>query len=237
MAGTKKSDLIKAASQIDLKTLERIASIIDTHEGVKDDVDYISHYRDPFYWRVSINQLQHKEVFKIDREEYSKESHNVGRLYRSQGMSILPNSQQYAALQEVMDYIKSDMTSSENIHNICEDQQTELEKDKVVHPDDHEQESGKDIILFCGRKFKLREKYRSEYAMDTIEEFYIKAVAVSIMAESDGNSQVAKEILDNGGMAIVKNLNQESVMELLQELQIIALEGEDLGNENEGMTR
>ncbi len=227
-----KKDLDEALAKVGCKTIERLASVIDTHKGVKDDADYVSDYRDPFHWRVTINQLHNNEVFKIDREGYSKETHAVSRFYRSQGMHILPNSEQYEALKEVMDYIKEDFRSSENIHHICEDQQNELEKENMVRKHTNEDEIGKDVILFCGKKYKLRDEYRAEYEMDTIEEFYIKALAVSIMAESDGNSKVAKDILDKGGMAIVKNLDQESVVELLVDLQIIALEGDEIENDH-----
>ena len=120
-----------------------------------------------------------------------------------------------------MDSISKDPDSSLNIKKICEAQKSALEKEKLLGRSVSENETGKDIIIIAGKKYRLKEgeKQRPSYAMDNIEEFYIRAVATSILAETDGDSVAAKEILENGGMKVVKNLDKESVVDLLVDLQ------------------
>lgn len=225
----KAEDLQKALLKIDSETLKTIAAVVDTHHQVKDKKRYVSEYRDPSYWRKAVNEIQQKEIFSIAPEDYyfsDEFFESKGRFFRAQGMTIHANHDQYESLKEVMDYLKNDPDSSKHIHEICEEHKLELLDKRAALNADLDEETGKDLILFHGHKYQLREHFREEYAVDTIEEFYIKALAVSILAETDGNSKIARDILEGGGMLIIKNLQPESVVSLLQELQIIALEGE-----------
>lgn len=234
---TKPDFLEKILSQKEKTVLARVATIIDTHTNVRSgDGDYISAYRDPFFWRDTVNEFRQgrgeSSLFDISEEDRnSYQSSKIGRYYRTQGMYIQEGSEQYEVLKEVMDYIRNDRNSSQNIKKVIDAQRTAVEHDKLLEQTNSrsvdENEMGKDIIMFAGNKYRLREEHRAEYEMDTIEELYVKAVAVSIMAETDGRSNTAKEILENGGMDVVKNLEPESVADLLVDLQIIALEGEE----------
>jgi hypothetical protein len=60
-----------------------------------------------------------------------------------------------------------------------------------------------------------------------LEELYIQSVAVSLLAESDGNSAIAKKILHNGGMEAIKKMDVNSLKVVLDQLnQIIPNEHE-----------
>jgi hypothetical protein len=60
-----------------------------------------------------------------------------------------------------------------------------------------------------------------------LEELYIQSVAVSLLAESDGNSAIAKTILHNGGMEAIKKMDVNSLKVVLDQLnQIIPNEHE-----------
>lgn len=54
-----------------------------------------------------------------------------------------------------------------------------------------------------------------------LEELYIQSVAVSLLAESDGNSAIAKEILHNGGMEAIKKMDVNSLKVILDQLNQI----------------
>lgn len=68
----------------------------------------------------------------------------------------------------------------------------------------------------------LVEKKKASYAMDSLLETYIKAIAVSILSETNGNSAEARELLENGGMKLVKNFDVESMKNLLEQLKDIS---------------
>jgi hypothetical protein len=57
-----------------------------------------------------------------------------------------------------------------------------------------------------------------------LEELYIKAVAVSLLAESDGNSAIAKQILYDGGLDAIKKMDVTSLRTILDQLNNITPE-------------
>ena len=54
-----------------------------------------------------------------------------------------------------------------------------------------------------------------------LEELYIQSVAVSLLAESDGSSSIAKEILHNGGLDAIKKMDVASLKVILDQLNHI----------------
>ena len=61
---------------------------------------------------------------------------------------------------------------------------------------------------------------RSILAPDLLEETYIKAIAVSILAETNGNSKLAESVLLNGGLQAMKQLDIKDLRSLLGDLQV-----------------
>jgi hypothetical protein len=69
-----------------------------------------------------------------------------------------------------------------------------------------------------------QEDVRSNTEHLRLEELYIQSVAVSLLAESDGNSSVAKEILFNGGMEAIKKMDVASLKTILDQLNDVVIE-------------
>jgi hypothetical protein len=228
--------LSKAISEINCDTIKKISSVLISQEKAQFGKAYICQSSDPFYWRKKANEYNEriglKPKFNLDLNSQNYERSRIGQYYHDYGMDVSPTSEQYKAIEEVMNYIKEDNNSLRNIKKLCYKQQELLEKRKMLIKHSDDLEEGRDLIRFHGHNYKLRDKYRESYSMDTVEELYIKALAVSILAESNGKSDIAKDILYNGGMDVIKNIQTESVNDLLLDLQIIAFQGGKNSNFN-----
>lgn len=83
----------------------------------------------------------------------------------------------------------------------------------------------KELVSVMGfiRGYLVEEK-KSSYAMDSLIETYIKAVAVSILSETNGNAVEARELLEKGGMKLVKNFDIESMKNVLEQLKDVEID-------------
>ncbi len=223
-----------------------IKEYIDVDHDWNHDVEYDENFissssHNPYFWR----EIADESINKHNNNSENKDRQKQRFVERFPEETYRADPERYAIeLQKVAGYIRGDLDSSANIHKICEAQRVALEKEKLLGRSVAKDEAGKNIIMIAGKKYRLREREeeRPAYAMDTLRESYIEAVATSILAETDGESAVAKEVLENGGMEVVKNLDENSIADLLVDLQIIALEGEEIQvnlNEREegGMSR
>lgn len=63
-----------------------------------------------------------------------------------------------------------------------------------------------------------------------LEELYIQSVAVSLLAESDGDCAIAKEILHNGGMDAIKKMDVSSLKSILDQLNDVVVSEYGIGH-------
>lgn len=191
---------------------------------IKDVTNNSAQGGDSYFWRKladeSINQYN-----SIPENKDRQRERFIDR-YPQENYEVQADRKRYEEeLQKVMGYIRNGLDNSENVND--ERQREAAEKEKLLGRAVGENEAGKDIVMINGKKYRLKEgSNRQLHSMDTVKELYIRAVATSIMAETDNQSDGAKEILENGGMMLVKNLDERSKTDLLVDMQILALEGD-----------
>lgn len=223
---------------------DRIKSILEHHEQGSSD------YYNPHYWRNLVREKSDKgnsETIFTHLNGRHKDFGAVGDFYRKNGMRIDladKENDQAQKIDSIMEYIKQGVgddfkkVAMEQYEDIVggEDrdgnggQDKELEKGQVATVQvlgeggevkerlyDKEKE-----VEFFGQIYSKAVKSRSIVSMDSLEETYIKAVAVSILAETDGDDSIAREILQNGGMSVVKSLDRNGLRDLLQDLNALS---------------
>ncbi|MDA0902181.1 MAG: hypothetical protein O3B09_02065 [Proteobacteria bacterium] len=198
---------------------------------IKDKIKHIiNSHKNPDHQCHNINHWLNKYG---DHIEFPESSH-IGEYYRQHGMKIdpqAPNDPKAIALKEIMDDIKRNIKADDHFKELAEE---EIEHSQKLNEesDDETYEAEKIRSLGNGKKKKrmfilgkwleLSDHSRSLHSVDLLEEYCIKAVAVSILAETNGNSKIARKILNEaGGMKIIKSLDVESLRELLTDLQDI----------------
>lgn len=158
------------------------------------------------------------ESNKIINEQNKSENSHLGNFYLNSGMKInIDNQSDPAAvsLKSLMDYIKKNWDSSgDNNDNGSSDNQ---EKNKT-NLEDQSQDQSTDSD---------HTKPRSIDSVDLPEETTIKAMAVSILAETDGNCDLAKEVLNIGGLKMMKSMSPRGLDKLIKDLESISAQIEN----------
>ena len=168
---------------------------------------------------------------KLLAELNSSGAHHIGDLYRKTGMKINLNDlnhEEAIKIKSVIQFIKG------KIGNLIL-LKIKAEHDKLLASGDsgnkelslgQNQKQGNlsqqqhQKIIFFGMEFNKSLNPRSILAPDLLEETYIKAIAVSILAETNGNSKLAESVLLNGGLQAMKQLDIKDLRSLLGDLQV-----------------
>lgn len=168
------------------------------------------------YWR---GKLDHdgeigKRFDDLDRYENS----HVGDFYRKSGMKIdLKNESDPAvkSLKTVMDYISKNWDSSDSSSDGSsgnEEKAKSFEKDGLG-------------IEFGDEDWSS--KSRNLNSIDLPEEMMIKAIAVSILSETDGDCDLAKNVLDSGGLKMIKSMSLKGLQKLIENLKSVSAQIEN----------
>ena len=168
---------------------------------------------------------------KLLAELNSSGAHHIGDLYSKTGMKINLNDlnhEEAIKIKSVIQFIKG------KIGNLIL-LKIKAEHDKLLASGDsgnkelslgQNQKQGNlsqqqhQKIIFFGMEFNKSLNPRSILAPDLLEETYIKAIAVSILAETNGNSKLAESVLLNGGLQAMKQLDIKDLRSLLGDLQV-----------------
>lgn len=165
-----------------------------------------------------------------------KES-KIGEFYRLYGMTIKfnKNDPKAQAIIDLMHIIRRSHTKNDIFNKLAdvkikEDQlknkKTSLismindSKSQISNTEDSDSSSNQEKEITIEKK----EKNNDHADHLRLEELYIRAVAVSLLAESDGNSAVAKEILYDGGLDAIKKMDITSLRAILDQLNNITPE-------------
>ena len=130
-------------------------------------------------------------------------NHHIGDFYRKSGMKIAldRNSSESTNLLKVINTIVQGLKNSDTEGNL-----TARGKDLIIlsHGDDNQAE----LLQYKQIYGDQKERDRSLAEMDLPEEFEVKAMAVSILAETNGDVKLAKDILSVSGLKIIKKLTK-----------------------------
>ncbi|MCE3255393.1 MAG: hypothetical protein K0R25_887 [Rickettsiaceae bacterium] len=190
-----------------------ISHIIDHHNQVENN-----HHH---YWHQKLENLDGEEAKKII-DDLDHSNHHVGDYYRRNGMriSLDKNSEESTNLLRVMYCI---------VHGLRTD---EGGKDKQVLPDEifptnPEQTDRKQVHDNLLLKYKQiygdrKQESRSLASADLPEEIVVKAIAVSILSETNGSVKMAQDILSTAGLKILKSMDAKELRYLIGDLKAIS---------------
>ena len=176
------------------------------------------------FWR---NSISNPELLSLLN---SPGTHHIGNLYRKSGIKINlgdSHSEEAKKIKSMMQFIKSNLGDSILLKIKAENDKLTGEGDSTnqglalgqnqkqgnLSQEQHQK------IMFFGMEFNKSLNPRSMTDPDLLEETYIKSIAVSILAETNGNSKVAESVLSNGGLMAIKQLDVKDLRNLLSDLQ------------------
>ncbi len=193
-----------------------IKHIIDHHNQRGND----THHR---YWHTKLETVDSDAARQIiDQLDHSQ--HHIGDAYRQNGMRIDLNRETPEAnnILKVINFILVGLANNEG----KEDKAIEVDEELFLSEDisalnvvdDYESEllQYKQIYGHNGKKS------RTLTEMELPEEIDIKAIAVSILAETNGSVKMAREILTVAGLKIIKQMNIGELQHLRGDLQSIS---------------
>ena len=175
------------------------------------------------------NTVSNPELLK---ELNSSNAHHIGDLYRKNGMKINLgdlNSEEARRIKSIIQFIKGRIGNAillkikaENDKLLVNSNGEAGNKERALGQNEAQGNLSQvqhQKIIFFGREFNKSLNPRSITEPDLLEENYIKAIAVSILAETNGNSKMAESVLTNGGLQAIKQLDIKDLRNLLGELQ------------------
>jgi hypothetical protein len=197
-----------------------IKHIIAHHNQVGDD----NHHR---YWHEKLEDCDGDRVHQIVKQ-MDHSQHHIGDCYRQTGMRVDLNreSHEATAILKVMNFIMGGLTKDEEKDWGKDDRTVEMDEKlffeqqtpdcEIVDEFESELLQYKQIYNTSGKKSRHLE------TMELLEEVNIKAIAVSILAETNGSVKMAKDILSMAGMKIIKQMNIGELKHLRGDLQSIS---------------
>jgi hypothetical protein len=193
-----------------------IRHIIEHHNQNGNDF----HHR---YWHEKLEHADSDSCRQIVRQ-MDHSQHHIGDFYRTNGMRIDLNreSNEATAILKVINFIIGGLTKDEG----KEDRSVEIDEKLFFEQqaadyeivDEFESELLQYQQIYCTDGSKSRKLAQ----MDLLEEVDIKAIAVSILAETNGSVKMAKDILTVAGMKIIKRMNVCELKHLRSDLQSIS---------------
>jgi len=177
------------------------------------------------FWCNNISNLE------LLMELNSLDAHHIGDVYHKNGMKINLNDlngEEAKKIRSMINFIKNKIGNSILL-------KIKAENDKLFIGDDNSDNKERSLgqnraqgnlsqqqhqkIIFFGREFNKSLNPRSMTEPYLLEETYIKAIAVSILSETNGNSKMAESVLLNGGLQAIKQLDIKDLRNLLADLQ------------------
>ena len=150
--------------------------------------------------------------------------HHIGDFYRKNGLSLdleTPESVAAQDLSKLVNYI-----CLEILKDAYKDDDSKIERIK------DDQNLGKSPLMIYKQFYGDNVKQRSLASMDLLDEANIKAIAVSILAETNGNSQIAYEILTTSGLEIIKSMSKRELDFVKADLQTTSTHGHNEEDED-----
>ena len=197
-----------------------IRHIIDHHNQVGSD----THHR---YWHEKLEGLDGDVVHQIIKQ-MDHNQHHIGDCYRQSGMKVDLNrkSDEATAILKVINFIVGGLTKEEG----KEERSVEIDKQLFFTqqtPDsDIVDEFELELLQYSQIYGVNGKKSRSLTQTDLPEEVDIKAIAVSILAETNGSVKMAKDVLSAAGMKIIKKMNVGDLQHLRADLKSISTQTE-----------
>jgi len=193
-----------------------IKHIIAHHNQVGDD----AHHR---YWHEKLESCDGDGVRQIV-EQMDHNQHHVGDCYRQTGMRVDLNraSHEATAILKVMNFIVGGLTKNEGKEErtVEMDEKLFFEQQtpdcEIVDEFESELAQYKQIYNTGGKKSRHLE------TMELLEEVDIRAIAVSILSETNGSVKMAKDILSVAGLKMIKRMNIGELRHLRGDLQSIS---------------
>lgn len=176
-----------------------------------DDTSYRNYWREKLVHDGEIGK-------KFNDLDHSENSH-VGDFYRKSGMKIdLRNESDpvVESLKTVMAYIVNNWDSN---GSGSDGSSGNKERAKSFEKD------GLEIGIIDDED--LSTKSRDAESIDLPEETVIKAIAVSILSETDGDCNLAKNVLDSGGLKMIKSMSPKGLQKLIENLKSISAQIEN----------
>lgn len=193
-----------------------IRHIIDHHNQNGNDF----HHR---YWHEKLEHINSDSCHQIVRQ-MDHNQHHIGDFYRQSGMKVDLNreSNEATAILKVMNFIIGGLTKEDG----KEDRSVEIDEKLFFEQQTNDYEI---VDEFESELLQYQQIYRTDGSksrklaqMDLLEEVDIKAIAVSILAETNGSVKMAKDILTVAGMKIIKQMNVGELKHLRGDLQSIS---------------
>ena len=188
-----------------------IQRIIDRH----NQVDNAGHHR---FWYEKLGQ-EHSEKAKDLIDQLDHNQHHIGDYYRENGLRIHLEKESLEAnnLLKVMKFIFAGLTDDESSPNKTVDVGKEMFLGQEIKDD-----FGSELAQYKSAYSNYKQKPRSVIGVDILEEAEVKAIAVSILAETNGSVRMARDILTFAGLEIIKGMNVPELKNLTATLKSLS---------------
>jgi hypothetical protein len=192
-----------------------IKHIIAHHNQVGDD----AHHR---YWHQKLEGLDGKVAHQIVKQ-MDHNQHHIGDCYRQTGMRVDLNieSHKATAILKVMNFIVGGLTKEDGKEERTVEMDEKLFFEQQTADCDIVDEYETELLQYK-QIYGAATKGRKLDEMELPEEIDIKAIAVSILAETNGSVKMARDILTVAGMKIIKKMNVGELQHLRGDLQSIS---------------
>ncbi len=188
-----------------------IRRIIDHHNQVDND----NHHR---FWH---EKLEHEDGEKAQElvDQLDHTQHRIGDYYRQNGLRIHleKESPEASNLLKVMKFIVAGLTKDEESPNKTVDVDKEMFLGQEI-----KDEFGSELAQYKSVYGNYKQKSRSVTGVNIFEEEEIRAIAVSILAETNGSVRMAQDILSFAGLKIIKGMNVPALKNLTATLKSLS---------------
>ena len=180
-------------------------------------------YKHHLYWHQKLEQ-DNSDFARHIVKQMDHNQHHIGDCYRKTGMKIDLNREtpEATSILKVINFIVDGLTKDEGQEDrsVAIDEKTffdqQIAECDIV--DDFESELSEYVQIYGNNGRKSRSLAEKELP----EEVDIRAMAVSILAETNGSVQMAKDILSMAGLKIIKKMNIGELQHLKGDLQSIS---------------
>ena len=192
-----------------------IKQIIDHHN---QELGKAANNTNHNYWHQKLEEVNSNNALQmIDKINHN--NHHIGDFYRRNGMKIDLNKDSPEAnnLLSVMNFIIDGLQKN---NKNC-DENPILNKNLFAPQQNLKNQVGEQNLLtkYINSNDNQYKQSRRFAEIDLPEEYEIKAIAVSILAETNGDAKLAQFILNNAGLTIIKSMNVGELNHLKADLQ------------------
>ena len=207
----------------------------DLYKSFEDNFHHIVDDVPPNYWRSNFQ----KKIKKI--EAVSSKVDKKSKFYLHYGMrvNLSKKTEEALAIIGLMNIIRKVHTKNDIFDKMADIKilEEKIKKGKVtgllsmiknISSSDSGGGSSSDKELEKEIEVKDSGDERGASEHLRLEEVYIQAVAVSLLAESDGDCAIAKKILHNGGMEAIKKMDISFLKTTLDQLNEVVITEHEL---------